>query len=85
MDGVDVVMQDAYSVGNNVSWSVTWDTVCDEEQGCCGCDNCAGGFEDVRNRVEVFWQRLEALGMERTKRWVSFDLCDVRGARGIGF
>lgn len=68
MDGVDVVMQDAYSVGNNVSWSVTWDTVCDEEQGCCGCDNCVGGFEDVRNRVETFKERFEALGMERTKR-----------------
>lgn len=70
-EAADVVLQDAYSVGNNVTWSLLWDTVCDEVQGCCGCDNCVGGFGDVRSRVEVFKERMESVGWERSKRFVT--------------
>ncbi|KAI9459374.1 hypothetical protein HD554DRAFT_2137182 [Boletus coccyginus] len=38
--GTDVVMQDVYMVGNNVSWSNEWNTTCTPDYGCCGCDNC---------------------------------------------
>jgi hypothetical protein len=39
--GADIVMQDTYMIGNNVTWSLEWDTACTVDFGCCGCDNCA--------------------------------------------
>jgi hypothetical protein len=65
--GADILMQDVYSVGNNVSFSSEWDTPCTPKQGVCGCDNCAGAFEDIRDRVAQFKERMEALGWDRTK------------------
>lgn len=38
--GADIVMQDAYTIGNNVSFSSEWGTVCTPDYGDCGCDNC---------------------------------------------
>lgn len=38
--GTDIVMQDVYMVGNNVSFSNQWGTVCTPDYGDCGCDNC---------------------------------------------
>ncbi|KAH0833836.1 ARD/ARD' family-domain-containing protein [Lanmaoa asiatica] len=38
--GTDVVMQDVYMVGNNVTWSNEWNTTCTPDYGDCGCDNC---------------------------------------------
>lgn len=38
--GADIVMQDAYAIGNNVSFSSEWGTVCTPDYGDCGCDNC---------------------------------------------
>ncbi|KAH7911269.1 hypothetical protein BJ138DRAFT_1113370 [Hygrophoropsis aurantiaca] len=38
--GTDIVMQDAYMVSNNVTWSNEWQTVCTPDFGDCGCDNC---------------------------------------------
>ncbi|KAI6046641.1 hypothetical protein EDC04DRAFT_1487318 [Pisolithus marmoratus] len=38
--GADIVMQDVYMVGNNVSFSTEWGTVCTPDYGDCGCDNC---------------------------------------------
>lgn len=38
--GTDVVMQDVYMVGNNVTWSNEWNTDCTPDYGDCGCDNC---------------------------------------------
>jgi hypothetical protein len=32
----------------------------------CGCDNCVGDFEDVRNRMDDFATRREVLGWERS-------------------
>ncbi|KAH7924181.1 hypothetical protein BV22DRAFT_1035409 [Leucogyrophana mollusca] len=38
--GTDIVMQDAYMVSNNVTWSNEWNTTCTPDFGDCGCDNC---------------------------------------------
>ena len=38
--GTDIVMQDVYMVGNNVTWSNVWNTTCTPDYGNCGCDNC---------------------------------------------
>jgi hypothetical protein len=34
--GADVVMQDTYVIGNNVTFSSQWGTVCTEDYGDCG-------------------------------------------------
>ncbi|KAI0311942.1 hypothetical protein OF83DRAFT_1219600 [Amylostereum chailletii] len=65
--GADVLLQDVYEVGNNVTFSTEWGTPCTRIQGDCGCDNCAGRFEDIRDRVTDFKERMEVLGWERTK------------------
>lgn len=38
--GSDIAMLDVYMVGNNVSFSTMWGTVCTPDYGDCGCDNC---------------------------------------------
>ena len=38
--GTDIVMQDVFMVGTNVSWSNEWNTTCTPDYGDCGCDNC---------------------------------------------
>ncbi|KAH7885813.1 hypothetical protein F5I97DRAFT_1158171 [Phlebopus sp. FC_14] len=38
--GTDIVMQDVYMVGVNVTFSNTYQTPCTPEYGDCGCDNC---------------------------------------------
>ena len=65
--GTPVLMQDTYPIGINASHSVIWDTPCTHIQGDCGCDNCVGEFEDIRNRMVDFATRLEVLGWERSK------------------
>ncbi|KAI9430098.1 hypothetical protein BJY52DRAFT_93039, partial [Lactarius psammicola] len=65
--GTPILMQDTYPIGINPNYSVMYDTPCTTEQGCCGCDNCVGDFEDIRNRMDDFPMRLEVLGWERSK------------------
>jgi len=65
--GTDVVMQDTYMIGNNVTWSNEWNTSCTPDFGDCGCDNCKGDFEDISARMDSFKERLDVLGWERTK------------------
>ncbi|KAH9034255.1 hypothetical protein EDB85DRAFT_1026363 [Lactarius pseudohatsudake] len=65
--GTPILMQDAYPIGINPNHSVVYDTPCTTEHGCCGCDNCVGKFEDIRNRMDDFAMRLEVLGWERSK------------------
>ena len=47
--GTDIVMQDAYMVGINATYSVVWDTECTPDYGDCGC---VGEFEDISQRVD---------------------------------
>jgi len=65
--GCDVVLQDAYMVGNNVTFSTVWGTPCTRDYGDCGCDNCGGKFEDISTRMDEFKDRLFINGWERTK------------------
>ncbi|KAH9956086.1 hypothetical protein BC827DRAFT_1157943 [Russula dissimulans] len=64
--GTPVLMQDTYPIGINATYSVVWDTPCTPIQGACGCDNCVGNFEDIRNRMIDSATRLEVLGWERS-------------------
>jgi len=65
--GADVVMQDAYMIGNNVTFSSQWDTVCTVDYGDCGCDNCKGNFQDISTRMDEFAQRSFIDGWELEK------------------
>ncbi|GJE89062.1 hypothetical protein PsYK624_051540 [Phanerochaete sordida] len=65
--GTDIVMQDTYMIGNNVTFSSQWDTVCTPDYGDCGCDNCKGEFEDISTRMDDFAERLRDDGWARTK------------------
>lgn len=60
-------MQDTYPIDINATYSVVWNTSCTRDVGDCGCDNCRGDFEDIRNRMDDFAARLEVLGWERPK------------------
>ncbi|KAF7974505.1 hypothetical protein HWV62_12074 [Athelia sp. TMB] len=65
--GTDIVMQDTYMIGNNVTHSVEWNTACTPDFGDCGCDNCKGNFEDISTRMDEFKQRNFINGWDRTK------------------
>ncbi|KAF8890734.1 hypothetical protein BD779DRAFT_1671264 [Infundibulicybe gibba] len=65
--GADIVLQDTYMIGNNVTFSSQFHTVCTKDYGDCGCDNCKGSFEDISTRMDEFKQRLFINGWERTK------------------
>ncbi|KAG9237176.1 hypothetical protein BJ875DRAFT_172402 [Amylocarpus encephaloides] len=51
--GADIVMQDAYPVGINATYSIPFSTPCNTTYGDCGCDNCIGSLSDVSTRLEV--------------------------------
>ncbi|KAG6890138.1 hypothetical protein C0995_011431 [Termitomyces sp. Mi166 len=65
--GSDIMMQDTYMIGNNVTFSTVWHTLCTEDYGDCGCDNCKGSFEDISTRMDEFRERLFINGWERSK------------------
>lgn len=65
--GADIVLQDAYPIGINATWSPVWNTECTPDFGHCGCDNCQGQMWDVKARVQTFKDRLNILGFDRTK------------------
>ncbi|TFK36117.1 hypothetical protein BDQ12DRAFT_610474 [Crucibulum laeve] len=65
--GSDIVMQDAYTIGNNVTFSTVWGTPCTTDYGDCGCDNCKGSFADISTRMDEFKDRLFINGWDRTK------------------
>lgn len=50
--GADIVLEDAYPVGINGSWSVKWNTPCNTTYGDCGCDHCDGALADVASRLD---------------------------------
>ncbi|KAG7087795.1 hypothetical protein E1B28_013736 [Marasmius oreades] len=67
-EGADILLQDTYTVGNNLTHSTVWGTACTEDFGDCGCDNCHLGFEDVVDRMEEFYERISINGwaLEKT-------------------
>ncbi|KAI3614836.1 hypothetical protein WG66_003340 [Moniliophthora roreri] len=65
--GADIILQDTYMIGNNVTFSTQWGTVCTTEYGDCGCDNCKGSFEDISDRMDTFKKRIFINGWELEK------------------
>ncbi|KAF5366848.1 hypothetical protein D9758_006486 [Tetrapyrgos nigripes] len=66
-EGADILLQDTYTVGNNLSFSSVWNTVCTDDYGDCGCDNCHLGFEDISVRMDEFYERIFYNGWELDK------------------
>ncbi|THU88969.1 hypothetical protein K435DRAFT_821522 [Dendrothele bispora CBS 962.96] len=66
-EGADILLQDTYTVGNNLSFSSVWGTVCTDDYGDCGCDNCHLGFEDIIVRMDEFADRIFFNGWELDK------------------
>lgn len=60
--GADYILEDAYPIGTNVSFSRKFNTVCNSTYGDCGCDNCAGELGDVSNRLDTFSKYQEWVG-----------------------
>ncbi|OKL57925.1 hypothetical protein UA08_06437 [Talaromyces atroroseus] len=74
--GADYLMEDAYPIGINATFSKKWDTPCNVTYGDCGCDNCVGELQDVSNRLDDFALYQEYLGQWPKPRWAvpqSFD------------
>ncbi|KAF9254056.1 hypothetical protein L218DRAFT_913551 [Marasmius fiardii PR-910] len=67
-NGADILLQDTYTIGNNLSHSSEWDTPCTDDYGDCGCDNCHLGFEDIVVRMEESYERISINGwaLEKT-------------------
>lgn len=56
-NGADIILQDVYPIGNNVTFSSEWGTECTPDFGDCGCDNCKGSLADISDRMDDFLQR----------------------------
>ncbi|KAI6037979.1 hypothetical protein EDC04DRAFT_2070394 [Pisolithus marmoratus] len=67
VEGADIVLEDAYPIGINATYSTVWNTSCTPDFGHCGCDNCKGGLIDIKARVQTYKDRLDILGYSRTK------------------
>lgn len=73
--GADHLMEDAYPIGINATWS-KWGTPCNTTYGDCGCDNCVGELQDVSNRIDDIAEYQEYLGQWQKPIWAvpqSFD------------
>ncbi|CUA78134.1 hypothetical protein RSOLAG22IIIB_02752 [Rhizoctonia solani] len=63
--GSQIILQDAYPIGINATWSTVWNTPCTPELGDCGCDNCQGRLEDISDRLDQYRDRLVWQGRAR--------------------
>ena len=66
--GTDILMEDAYPIGINATYS-KWGTVCNATYGDCGCDDCAGELSDVSARLDDFTSYQEWLGWWPKPTW----------------
>ncbi|KAK8058414.1 hypothetical protein PG994_008862 [Apiospora phragmitis] len=66
--GADIIMEDAYPIGINATYSEKWNTPCNETFGDCGCDNCEGTVLDVPARVDDFHTYQAWLGGTATRQ-----------------
>jgi hypothetical protein len=67
--GADIILEDAYPVGINATWSKPFDTPCNTTYGDCGCDECVGELEDVSNRLDTFTTYQAALDTPTKPQW----------------
>ncbi|TPR05697.1 ABC transporter family protein [Aspergillus niger] len=63
--GADIILSDVYPISTNTSWSTVYDTPCNATYGCCGCDDCAGEFEDISDRLNQFYDFDGVIGWEK--------------------
>ncbi|KAL3713518.1 hypothetical protein TMatcc_002221 [Talaromyces marneffei ATCC 18224] len=73
--GADYLMEDAYPIEINATWS-KWGTPCNATYGDCGCDNCVGELQDVSNRIDDIAKYQKYLGEWSKPIWAvpqSFD------------
>jgi hypothetical protein len=66
LNGADVLLVDVYSVAVNGAWSKKYNTICDEDFGASGCDNCKGSFYDLTGRLDSWRDRIRIGGRSRT-------------------
>ena len=67
--GTDIIMEDAYPIGINTTYSIPWNTPCNETYGDCGCDDCVGELQDVSNRLDVLYEYQEWLDLSQKPLW----------------
>jgi len=67
--GADYIMEDAYPVAINPTYSIPWNTTCNETYGDCGCDDCIGSLTDVSNRLDDFFEYQSWLGQWEKPLW----------------
>jgi len=67
--GADYIMEDAYPIGINATYSRPWNTTCNDTYGDCGCDDCLGELQDVSNRLDAFFDCQEWLGEWEKPLW----------------
>lgn len=66
--GADILLEDAYPVGINATYS-KWGTVCNSTYGDCGCDDCKGHLSDISDRLDDFANYQDRLGWWRKPTW----------------
>ncbi|KAF2721488.1 hypothetical protein K431DRAFT_268619 [Polychaeton citri CBS 116435] len=67
--GTDYIMEDAYPVGIDPTYSRPWKTVCNETHGDCGCDNCVGSLFDISDRLDTYHDYQTWLGRAQKPLW----------------
>lgn len=67
--GADIIMQDVYQIGNDVTFSSEYNTECTPDFGVCGCDNCQGLFSDISERMDTFRERMAYLNWQTKSLW----------------
>ncbi|TKA79452.1 hypothetical protein B0A55_04226 [Friedmanniomyces simplex] len=67
--GADYIMEDAYPIGINPTYSQPWNTTCNETYGDCGCDDCIGELQDVSNRLDDLFDYQLWLGQPEKPLW----------------
>ncbi|ORY58380.1 uncharacterized protein BCR38DRAFT_72427 [Pseudomassariella vexata] len=60
--GADIIMEDAYPVGINATYSRKWNTPVNETYGDAGCDNCVGSLLDVPYRIDDLYSYQKWIG-----------------------
>ncbi|KKY20917.1 putative glycoside hydrolase subgroup catalytic core [Phaeomoniella chlamydospora] len=51
--GADILLEDAYPISINATWSTQFNTPCTWDYGDCGCDGCIGSITDVSTRIDI--------------------------------
>ncbi|EME46147.1 hypothetical protein DOTSEDRAFT_70221 [Dothistroma septosporum NZE10] len=67
--GTDYIMEDAYPVGIDPTFSRKFNTTCNETYGDCGCDDCKGSLLDVSDRLNTFSEYQGWLGTREKPLW----------------